>query len=60
MAMVEVGVVPVGTKTPSVSKYVAKAVKILQAEKDIKYELTAMGTIIEPRIMSLPGLYPII
>ena len=56
MAMVEVSVVPIGTKTPSVSKYVAKAVKILQAEKDIKYELTAMGTIIEgdlERLLSL-------
>ena len=56
MAMVEVSVVPVGTGTPSVSKYVAKAVQILQAEKDIKYELTAMGTIIEgdlERLLSL-------
>ena len=56
MAIVEVSVVPIGTKTPSVSKYVAKAVKILQAEKDIKYELTAMGTIIEgdlERLLSL-------
>lgn len=56
MAIVEVSVVPVGTKTPSVSKYVAKAVKILREEKDIKYELTAMGTIIEgdlERLLSL-------
>ena len=47
MAIVELSVVPVGTGTPSVSKYVAGAVRILQGEKDIKYELTAMGTIIE-------------
>ena len=47
MAIVELSVVPVGTGTPSVSKYVAGAVRILQDEKDIKYELTAMGTIIE-------------
>jgi len=47
MAIVEVSIVPLGTKTPSVSKYVAQAVKVLQVEKDIKYELTAMGTIIE-------------
>lgn len=45
--MVEVSVVPLGTPTPSVSQYVAGAVRILQAEEDIKYELTAMGTIIE-------------
>ena len=45
--MVEVSIVPVGTAGPSVSEYVARAVKVLQAEKDLKYELTAMGTIIE-------------
>ena len=56
MAMIEVGVIPLGTETPSVGKYVGKAVKVLKDEKDIKYELTAMGTIIEgplPRLLSL-------
>jgi len=47
MAIAEISIVPLGTKTPSVSKYVARAVKVLQQEKDIKYEITAMGTIIE-------------
>ena len=47
MALVEVSIIPLGTPTPSVSQYVAQAVKILEGEKDIKYELTAMGTIIE-------------
>ncbi len=47
MAMVEVSIVPLGTGSPSVSRYVALALKTLQAEKDIKYELTAMGTILE-------------
>jgi uncharacterized protein (TIGR00106 family) len=47
MAMVEIAVLPVGTSAPSVSRYVAGALKILQNEPDIKYELTAMGTIIE-------------
>jgi len=47
MAIVEVSVVPLGTKTPSVSQYVARAVGILRQEKDLKYETTAMGTIIE-------------
>ena len=56
MALIEVSVIPLGTETPSVSKYVAGAVKVLQEEKDIKYELTAMGTIIEgdlERLLSL-------
>jgi len=58
MAMIEVSIVPVGTQTPSVSQYVAGAVRILQSEPDIKYELTAMGTIIEgdlERLLALAG-----
>jgi len=47
MAIAEISIVPLGTGTPSVSKYVARAVKVLQQEKDIKYEITAMGTIID-------------
>jgi len=47
MAMVEVSIVPVGTGSPSASEYVARAFKVLEAEKDITYELTAMGTIIQ-------------
>jgi uncharacterized protein (TIGR00106 family) len=47
MAIAEISVVPLGTKTPSVSQYVARAVKVLEQEKGIKYETTAMGTIIE-------------
>lgn len=47
MALVEVSIIPLGTETPSVSQYIARAVKVLQDEKEIKYELTAMGTIIE-------------
>ena len=47
MALVEVSIIPLGTGTPSVSQYIAQAVKVLQGEEDIKYELTAMGTIIE-------------
>ncbi len=58
MAMVEVSIVPVGTPTPSVSQYVARAVQVLRSEPDIKYELTAMGTIIEgdlERLLTLAG-----
>lgn len=47
MAIAEVSIIPLGTRTPSVSKYIAHAFSVLQAEKNIKYELTAMGTIIE-------------
>ncbi|MGQ9546615.1 MAG: MTH1187 family thiamine-binding protein [Dehalococcoidia bacterium] len=47
MAIAEISVVPLGTKTSSVSQYVARAVKVLEREKDIRYEITAMGTIVE-------------
>ena len=56
MAIVEVSVVPVGTQSPSVSKYIARAMQVLQDEKDIKYELTAMGTIIEGDLEHLLNL----
>ena len=56
MAIIEVSVVPLGTATPSVSKYVAEAEKVLQEAKDIKYELTAMGTIIEGDLARLLSL----
>ena len=58
MAIMEISVVPIGTPTPSLSQYVARAVQILQSEPDIKYELTAMGTIIEgdlERLLALAG-----
>ena len=46
MPIMEVKILPLGTKTASVSKYVVNAVKVLN-KNDIKYELTSMGTIIE-------------
>ena len=47
MAVVEVSIVPLGTGDPSVSKHVARVLTALRESKDVKYELTAMGTIIE-------------
>jgi uncharacterized protein (TIGR00106 family) len=56
MAIIDISVVPVGTQSPSVSSYVAGAVKILRDEPGIKYELTAMGTIIEGDLDKLLAL----
>ena len=56
MALVEVSIVPLGTGTSSISKYIAQAVRVLQGEEDIKYELTAMGTIIEGDLEQLLAL----
>jgi uncharacterized protein (TIGR00106 family) len=47
MVVVEVSVIPIGTKTPSASAYVAKAIKTLMQQRDVKYQLTAMGTLLE-------------
>ncbi len=47
MAIVKVSIIPVGTGSPSLSGHVARAVKALRQEKNLKYELTSMGTIIE-------------
>jgi len=55
MVIAEVSVVPVGTKTPSVSEYVAKAITVLRREKDITYELTAMGTLVEGQLDKVLG-----
>ncbi|MCX7912408.1 MAG: MTH1187 family thiamine-binding protein [Dehalococcoidales bacterium] len=44
MAMMEISVLPVGTGSPSVSRFVARALEVLG---DAKYELTPMGTVVE-------------
>ena len=58
MALIELSVIPLGTETPSVSQYVARAVEIVREEKTVKYELTPMGTIIEGDLTQLLALVP--
>ncbi len=53
MAMLEISVVPVGTASPSLSRYVAGAVKTLKEARGVKYELTPMGTVIEGELDTL-------
>jgi uncharacterized protein (TIGR00106 family) len=59
MAVMEINVVPIGTKNPSLSQYVACAIEVLKKESDIKYQLTAMGTIVESnsieKLLSVAG-----
>ena len=52
MIIAEITVVPVGTETPSVSRYVSKAVDELR-NLGLNPELTAMGTIFEAEDISL-------
>jgi uncharacterized protein (TIGR00106 family) len=59
MAIVQLSIVPVGTRTSSISKYVARAFKFLENQKNVVYRLTPMGTIIEgdlDRVLSIVRL----
>lgn len=47
MAVVEVSVVPLGTGNASLSGYVARCVELLEEEKELRYQVTPMGTVIE-------------
>ena len=46
-SIAEIHVVPLGTATPSLSRYVAAVINTLKQTQGIKYQLTAMGTIIQ-------------
>ena len=52
MIIAEITVVPIGTKTASVSKYIAKVVSELE-KLGLEPELTAMGTIFEVEELAL-------
>ena len=56
MAMMEISVVPLGTGSASVSSYVAGAVRLVRAEPNVTYELTAMGTIVVGEVDTLLAL----
>jgi len=45
MAIVEISIVPLGTKSSSLSAYVAQVLRVLE-ESTLQYELTPMGTIV--------------
>jgi len=53
MAILEISVVPIGTKDTSLSSYVAECLRILKKEKKVLYELTSMGTNIEGDLRDL-------
>lgn len=54
----EISVVPLGTATTSVSRYVAACLKVLDGVPEVSYQLTAMGTIVQgplARVLELAG-----
>lgn len=53
MAVLELTLVPIGTKETSVSKYVATAYKAIENMDNINVELNPMGTVLEGDIDDL-------
>ncbi|MBW2038273.1 MAG: MTH1187 family thiamine-binding protein [Deltaproteobacteria bacterium] len=52
MAIMEISVIPVGTRSTSVSSFIAECVRILET-KGVKYEVTSMGTEVEGEVGEL-------
>lgn len=52
----EIVVVPIGTETPEVGRYVARCLDIVRQAEDITYAVTAMSTIIQGPLLRVLGL----
>ena len=52
----EIKIVPLGTATTSLSRYIAACINIVKQAQDISYQLTAMGTIIQGPLEQILGL----
>ncbi len=59
MAIVDMSVVPIGTDTPSVSKFVKEAVEIIK-KSGLKYQVNPMGTTIEGDLVKIFDLVKVI
>ena len=47
MVVAEVSIEPIGTGSPSIGEFVTACVELLEKERDLKFQVTAMGTIVE-------------
>ncbi|MEW6685286.1 MAG: MTH1187 family thiamine-binding protein [Candidatus Edwardsbacteria bacterium] len=52
MPVAEISVVPVGTASPSISRFVVAAVIVVK-QSGLKYELTSMGTNVEGELSEI-------
>ena len=43
----QISIIPLGTATTSLSRYIAACINTVKQAQDISYQLTAMGTIIQ-------------
>ena len=55
MAVMQIEILPLGTGTPSVSSYVAQAMKVVQ-ESGLPHQLTPMATVVEGEVDELLNL----
>ncbi len=46
-AIAQITIIPLGTETASLSRYVAACVSLLKQAPDISYQVTAMATIVQ-------------
>jgi uncharacterized protein (TIGR00106 family) len=53
MVVVEVQIIPIGTESASLSRYVADCVRVLDKYNDLRYQVTPMGTAIEGQLDSV-------
>jgi uncharacterized protein (TIGR00106 family) len=54
----ELSIVPLGTATPALSRYVAACLEPLKSAPDVRYQVTPMGTVVEgplERVLELAG-----
>lgn len=58
MAVAELTLLPIGTKTTSVSKYIAGAIDVLKKFPEVEYELNPMGTVLSHK--DVKTLYEVI
>ncbi|MBN1898016.1 MAG: MTH1187 family thiamine-binding protein [Spirochaetes bacterium] len=47
MPVMDISLFPIGTKSTSLSPFIAESIRFLNKTKNVKYSLTPMGTIIE-------------
>lgn len=47
MIHAEISIYPIGTDSTSISIYIARAIEAISDFKEIKYQLTPMGTVLE-------------
>ena len=55
MPVMDIKIIPMGTRTASVSEALLPAIRILEQDPDVRFQVTAMGTMVEG--CSLARLY---